>query len=71
MVVKCIELKLKMSKKILAAIMKCLISVNYWTKSKSYDNSNKFVIGKMKDETSDVANEEFATLKPKRYFFFW
>ena len=30
---------------------------NYSTKSKYYDNSNKLVIGKMKDETGDVAIE--------------
>ena len=28
---------------------------NYSTKSKYYDNSNKLVIGKMKDETGEVA----------------
>ena len=32
---------------------------NYSTKSKYYDNSNKIVIGKMKDETGGVAIEEF------------
>ena len=31
---------------------------NYSTKSKYYDNSNKLVIRKMKDETGDVATEE-------------
>ena len=36
---------------------------NYWTKSKYYDNSNKLVVGKMKDETADVAIEEFVLLK--------
>ena len=30
---------------------------NYSTKSKYYDNSNKLVIGKMKDETGEVAIE--------------
>ena len=34
-----------------------------------YDNSNKLVIGKMKDETGDVAIEEFVRLKPKMYSF--
>ena len=38
---------------------------NYSTKSKYYDNSNKLVVGKMKDETSGVAIEEFVRLKPK------
>ena len=28
---------------------------NYWTKSKYHDDSNKLVIGKMKDETGSVA----------------
>ena len=37
----------------------------YLTKSKYYDNSNKLVIGKMKDETGGVAIEEFVVLKPK------
>ena len=36
----------------------------YSTKSKYYDNSNKLVIGKMKDETAGVAIEEFVGLKP-------
>ena len=34
-----------------------------------YDNSNKLVIGKMKDETGGVAIEEFVRLKPKMYSF--
>ena len=42
---------------------------NYLTKSKYYDNSNKFVVGKMKDETGGVAIEEFVWLKPKMYLF--
>ena len=41
---------------------------NYSTKSKYYDNSNKSVVGKMKDETAGVATEEFVGLKPKMYF---
>ena len=41
----------------------------YSTKSKSYDNSNKLVIGKMKDETGDVVIQEFVGLKPKMYSF--
>ena len=32
---------------------------NYSTKSKYYDDSNKLVIGKMKDETSCAGIEEF------------
>ena len=42
---------------------------NYSTKSKCYDNLNKLVIGKMKDETGGVAIEEFVGLKPKMYSF--
>ena len=42
---------------------------NYLTKSKCYDNSNKLVIGKMKDETRGGAIEEFVGLKPKMYSF--
>ena len=33
---------------------------NYSTKSKYCDDSNKLVVGKMKDETGGVAIEEFA-----------
>ena len=53
--------------KILAAIKKYFI--NYLTKSKYYDNSNKLIIGKMTDETAGVAIEEFVGLKPKMYSF--
>ena len=35
---------------------------NYLTKSKYYDNSNKLVIGKMKDETRGAVIEEFVGL---------
>ena len=42
---------------------------NYSTKSKYYDNSNKLVIGKMKDETDGIAIEEFVELKPKMYLY--
>ena len=42
---------------------------NYSSKSKYYDNSDKLVIGKMKDETGGVAIEEFVGLKPKMYSF--
>ena len=40
---------------------------NYSTKSKYYNNSNKLVVGKMKDETAGVAIKEFVRLKPKIY----
>ena len=42
---------------------------NYTTKSKCCDDSNKLVIGKMKEETGGVATEEFVGLKPKMYSF--
>ena len=42
---------------------------NYLAKSKYHDNSNKVVIRKMGDETTDVAIEEFVELKPKMYSY--
>ena len=36
---------------------------NYSTESKYYDDSNKLVVGKMKDETGGVAIEELVGLK--------
>ena len=42
---------------------------NYSTKSKYYDNSNKLVVSKMKDEAAGVAIEEFVRLKPKMYSY--
>ena len=42
---------------------------NYSTKPKYFDNSNKFVVCKMKDETAGVAIEEFVGLKPKIYLY--
>ena len=41
----------------------------YSIKSKCDINSNKLVIGKMKDETGEVAIKEFFGLKPKTYSF--
>ena len=38
---------------------------NYSTKLKYYDNSKKLVVGKMKDEKSGVAIQEFVGLNPK------
>ena len=55
--------------KILAAIKKMFDFSNYQTKSKYYDNSNKLVIWKIKDETRDAVIEEFVGLKPKIYSF--
>ena len=42
---------------------------NYSTESKYYDDSNKLVIGKMKEKTGGVAIEGFVELKPKMYSF--
>ena len=42
---------------------------NYSTKSKYYDNSNKLVVGKMKDETAGVSIEELLKLKSKMYLY--
>ena len=42
---------------------------NYSTKSKHYDDSNKLVMGKMKNETGGVTIEEFVGLKAKMYSF--
>ena len=41
---------------------------NYSAKSK-YVDSNKLVVGKMKDEAAAFANEEFVGLKSKMYLF--
>ena len=42
---------------------------NHSTMSKQYDDSNKLLVGKIKDETAVVAIEEFIVLKPKMYSF--
>ena len=42
---------------------------NYSTKSKYYDNLNKLVNGKMKNENRCFSIKEFAGLKPKMYLF--
>ena len=39
------------------------------TKSRYYDNSNKLIVGKIKDETAGVPIREFVGLKPKIYSF--
>ena len=63
------KLKLKMPMKILATIKKMFDLSNYSTKLKYYDNSNKSVVGKIKDETASVAIEESVGLKPKMYSY--
>ena len=42
---------------------------NYSADSKYYDDSNKLVVDKMKDETCDVAIKEFVGLKLKMCSF--
>ena len=42
---------------------------DYSAKSKYYDESNKLVFGKMKDETSGLSIEEIVGLKPTMYSF--
>ena len=42
---------------------------NYWTNLKYYDDSNKSVVGKQKDETEGAAIGKFVELKPKMYSF--
>ena len=41
----------------------------YSTESKYYDDSNKLVVGKMKNDTAGVVIKEFVGLKPKMYSF--
>ena len=42
---------------------------NFSTKSNYYDNSNKLVVGKIKDKTAGVVMEESVGLKPKIYLY--
>ena len=42
---------------------------NSSTKSKYYDDPNKLVVAKVKNETNGVAIKEFVRLKPKMYLF--
>ena len=46
-----------------------LIVYYYSANSKHYEDSNKLVIGKMKDENCVAAIEEFVGLKAKMYSF--
>ena len=43
---------------------------NYSDNKKYYDESNKLVVDKMKDETSGVTIKEFFGLKPEMYSFY-
>ena len=56
------KLKLKMFMKILTNDKEMFDFSNYLTKSKYYDNSDKLVVGRMKDETAGVAIETFVGL---------
>ena len=42
---------------------------NYSAKSKYYDDSNKLIVSRMKDETSGIATKEFVGLNSKIYSF--
>ena len=42
---------------------------NYSAKSKYYDDSNKLVVGNMKDEKARVAIKDSIGLKPKMHLF--
>ena len=42
---------------------------NYSAKSSDYDDSNKLVVGRIKDKTGRVAIVKFVGLKPKMYSF--
>ena len=42
---------------------------NYSAKTKHCDDSNKWVVGKMKDKTAGAAIKEFVGLNPKMYPF--
>ena len=42
---------------------------NYSNKPKYYDDSNKLVISKMKDETASATIEKIVEFKPKMYLF--
>ena len=53
----------------LSSNKKIIAFSNYSTKSKYYDDSNKLVLGKMKDETGGFAIKEFVRLEPKMYSF--
>ena len=47
----------------------CPQTLLFMTQSKNYDDSNKLLIRKMKDETSSVVIEGFVALKPNTYLF--
>ena len=72
-----------MSIKVLATIKKCLTlliiqvsqsilinQINYSTKSKYFDKSNKLVVSKIKDETVAAAIKGFVQIEAKNVFVF-
>ena len=59
------KLKLRMSLKNLATIT----TFDFSNQSECYDNLNKLLVGKMKDETVCVAIVEFVRLKPNMYSY--
>ena len=59
------KLKLRMSLKNLATIT----TFDFSNQSECYDNLNKLLVGKMKDETVCVAIAEFVRLKPSMYSY--
>ena len=61
------KLKLKMSYEDFSRDKEVFDFSNYSAKSKYFDNWNKLVIVKMKDETGGIASEELVGLKPKMY----
>ena len=63
------KLKLKMFIKILEKIKKCLILVVIHLSQKYYDDPKKLIAGKIKDQTSGFAIEEFIGSNPKMYSF--
>ena len=63
------EIKTKDVYKDFSSDKEMLDFINYSTKSKFYDNSNKLVVGKMKDEIAGVAIEYLFELKSKMYFY--
>ena len=54
---------------IFVKIKNCLILEIFLTKSKYYCNSNKLVVGKMRDETAGVAIEEFVGVRQNMCYF--
>ena len=55
--------------KILAKIKKCFILVAIHLSQKYYGDSNQLIVGKIKDQTSGFAIEEFIGSNPKVYSF--